>query len=270
MKFTRMIVPALVLGAALTTPAHAVPIVFDLSGTVAQHGGYNYGTAPGSYESWDDWESPGKTWSAQFVVETDLFGPLQTYSDERARNASFVGPPGAITPSLTVDGAALELAQFNTTSNRLSAWDSNGFITTPGPSWVIVPDQWMVRYDSREVTPQGTTSTLAFMMGFTEWIDATNMTGGTSMLDIEDVTSPLSFGSLLIPSNPLWFQDVELWLDDYDCDQTCRHTRAEWWTFTVTSVTRTVGSTQVPEPGTLALLLAGMGGALVMRRRRLI
>jgi len=266
MKFTRMILPALAVGAVATLPAHAVPVVFDFTGTISQHGGYDYSS--GTYQGWEEWDSAGTAFSAQFIVETDLFGPMATGENEYARSANFAALPGAITASFSIGGVPMALPRFNTEASFINAADSKGFVTFPSGGWSIVPDQWNVNFRSREVTPQGYTSLFDFSVGAAEDIDPVNMTGGTSMFSFEDITSPLSLVTLPIGS-PYRFKDVQFSLENYTCNPTCRVLDGEYWYTTVTSVTRTVGTTAVPEPATLALLLAGMGGALLMRRRRM-
>jgi hypothetical protein len=263
MKHTRKFLPALAIGAFLTTPIHAVPIVFEFAGTVSQQGVVDYRTG----EQLDDAGAVGTAWSAQFVVETDLFGPLQTGGTDLARMAGFAGLPGAVTPSLTIGGVSLDVARLNTDTSELRVSDSLGLITYSEGSWAIQPDQWGVNFRSREVTPLGIAGLIDLQMSFVDVFNSIDLTGGTSMLSLEDINSPLSLAMLPL-DNPLWFRDVEYTVENYSCVLTCAAINREFWALGVTSVTRTVGMTTVPEPGTLTLLLAGLGGALGLRRRR--
>lgn len=265
MKHTSKFLSAIAIGAVLTTPAQAVPIVFEFAGTVVQHSVLDYGTG----EQVEDYDSLGMAWTAQFIVETDLFGTMQTFNSGSGINMSFVGLPGGVTPSLTIGGVSVDVARFNTDTSMLRANDSLGLITFPGGGWSMQADQWGVNFRSREVTPQGTAGVIDFQMGFVDYFNAADLTGGTTMFSLEDVTSPLSFATLPL-DNPIWYRDVEYSVENYSCVLTCSAVNGELWSLGVGSVTRTVGARSVPEPGTLALLLAGLGGALVLRRRRTI
>jgi hypothetical protein len=262
MKNIRMCVAALSLGAGLASPVRAIPIVFEFSGMATQHS-----VLDSSGVQTDFAEDIGTAWSAQFVVETDLFGPVQTFTSDLARQASYNGGAGAVTPNLMIGGASIDVARLNTNTGMLRVSDSFGFVTYPDGNWAIQPDQWGVNFKSREVTPQGTTGEIDFQMGFVDYVNFEDLTGGTGLLSLEDVTSPLSFGTLAF-DNPLWFRDVEYSVSNYSCSVTCEFESYDFWSLGVTSVTRTVGTTSVPEPGSLALMLAGLGGMLAFRRRR--
>jgi hypothetical protein len=265
MKHPRRYLWALATGAVLTVPAHAVPIVFDFEGLVSQHSVLDYGTGV----QLEDNASVGTAWSAQFIVETDLFGPLQTSVSEYARMAGFTGLPGAVTPSLTIGGVSVDVARFNTDTSMLRVSDSFGFISFPGGGWTIQPDQWGVNFRSREVTSLGTAGIIDFQMGFVDNINVADLTGGTTMLNLEDITSPLSFATLPL-DNPAWFRDVEYTVENYSCALSCNAINADFWSLGITSVTRTVGAAPVPEPGTFTLLLAGLAGVFLLRRRRMV
>jgi len=263
MKHTSKYLSAMAIGAVLATPAQAVPIVFEFAGTVSQHSVLDYGTGV----QLEDAGAIGTAWTAQFIVETDLFGPLQTSASEFGRNAGFTGLPGAVTPSLTIGGVSLDVARFNTDTAMLRANDSLGLVTYPNGGWAMQPDQWGVNFRSSEITPQGIAGVIDFQMGFFDYFNVADLTGGTSMFSLEDVTSPLSFAALPL-DNPVWFRDVEYSVEGYSCVLTCNAVNVDFWSLGLTSVTRTVGANSVPEPDTLALLLAGLGGALGLRRRR--
>jgi hypothetical protein len=260
MKSSRSYLATLAIGVLVTTNANAVPVSIDFTGTVTQHSVIDY--PPG--EQVEIWSDVGTTWSAQFLIETDLFGPMQTFDGSFSRQGSFAGLPGAVTPSLTIGGVAIDVGRFNTDTSTVRFADSNGLISFPGGGWVIQPDQWIVKFASREITSAGTTSLSDLTMSFVDYFDAETLLGGTSLLSFDEVTSPLS--AVLLPfENPLWYRDVDYTVENYSCDTTCKVSNLDFWSLGVTSVTRTVHP--VPEPSSLALLLAGLG-VLVLRRRR--
>jgi hypothetical protein len=263
MKHPWKYLSALAVGAILTTPAQAIPITFDFSGLVVQRS-----TLDSTGAQTDHADDVGTPWSAQFVMETDLFGPMQSSTDQFGTIMRFTGAPGAVTTSLTIGGISIDAARYNTDSSNIFAADSTQWVEVPG-GWTLRPDQWGVNFRSREVTAQGIVADADLQMGFTDFFNFAEQTGGTELFDLDDVTSALSFASLPL-SDPRTFRDVEYSFANYSCDLGCTFTDYDFWSLGVASVTRTVGATAVPEPGTLALLLASLGGAFALRRRRAV
>lgn len=255
---------ALAISAALTTTAQAVPVVLDFTGTVAQRSFWDFATG---VQTWDP-TSSGAAWSARFVIESDAFGPVISNVSEYGRQAYYSGLPGAVTASLTIGGMPVDVAQFNTDTSTLRALDSAGVLIRPD-GWAIAPDQWGVSLRSMEVTSAGTAAASDLRMSIVEDFLYADETRGTSMFSLDDVASPLAL--LMLPfENPLWSRDVFYSVDNFSCGQTCVGVGRDLWSLRTSTVTRTVGSTAVPEPGMMALLLAGLAGVFALRRRRVL
>ena len=263
MKRTGRLLTTLLLGAWIT-PSHAIPISFDLAGTLTQRIDWNVITS----ESTFDLSRSGTAFSAQIVLDTDLFGPLAAPPFALGDRLSFASlEPAAVTRSLNVGGEDWNLTPFATDRSIVSAVDSYGLVCDPGCR--LAPDQVNLSMLSEQQSPLGLQGQTSLTLSFSA---ATGPAGEVepsgTWFDFDEVSTldqilqlPLVMANL----NP-----VRLTLQDtrFDCGERCSSTGVSTTYFDVTSITRSVAS--VPEPGTLALMGAGLLLAATLRRRRTI
>jgi len=244
-------------------PASAIPVTFDFSGTVTQV--LNFGPAPGVPTI--DLSTAGQAFSAQFIIDTDRFGPAMSSSADVGDRLTFGSAlPGAVTSSLMINGESIDIAPFSSNLASANFLDSNGVVSCGENCSRIAPDQFNVNTISQDLTPAGLsaarTLSFSFLAGFQSFDNPEQALAWFDFSPDFDLTQLASLPLLdsLRPSVSL--NDVL-----FDCTEVgCQPTGSRRTMFDVMSATRTVAS--VPEPGALGLLAIGLAGAWFTRRRQ--
>ena len=239
-------------------PASAIPVTFDFSGTVAQVliADFAAGGAPTL-----DLSTAGQAFSAQFIIDTDLFGPALSTASEFGDRLTFnTELPGAVTSSLMINGESIEIAPFSSNRGNAGFLDSYGVVSRG-----LAPDQFNVTANSVDVTPLGPAAARALSFSFVaDYQSFENPEAALTWFDF----SP-GFGLDQLATLPLLEAlRTSLTLGDllFDCSGAqCQLASTRQTMFNVTSSSRTVAS--VPEPGALGLLAIGLAGAWFTRRR---
>ncbi len=240
-------------------PAQAIPITFDLAGTLRQTAIIDSVAGTQTF----DLSRAGTAFSAQFVLETDLFLPPIVSESELNHRLSFrSSTPEAVLRSFTLGGVDLPLSPYAWNQDFISVGDSKGTVCTEA-GCRYAPDQWNLSMLSEEIGSQGASARRTISMGLVE----DSMPGaseGGQWFDFDD-----GFDIGTIAALPLdVIMPPSLSMSDYrfSCAERCTPIGQSWTVFEVTSFTRSVGN--VPEPGTLALLGVGLALGAALRRRR--
>jgi hypothetical protein len=227
------------------TPAFAVPIQFDISGTTQYYSFQNFvtGETGGHVEP--------RSFTMQFVFDTDAFGPgvMQEYDANRVLRFDALG--NAYSGSFTIDGVTTPMT-LEQNLVQLQFADSNGTVDTPeGP--VTGLDGVNLQLVGLPQDLGGSEFTALFFHSYGDTF--------SEYIDLDDPYSPENLFDVDLPG--AWMFYVH---QTASCDVTCSQTFGESWGFNVESIVRTNRS--VPEPGTLSLLALGLLGAGFARRRR--
>jgi hypothetical protein len=256
----KILAAAVVVGSA---PASAIPVTFDFSGTVAHIVNFGFAAGPPTF----DLSTMGQAFSAQFIIDTDLFGPAVPGTSDTSDRLIFNSAlPGAVNSSLVVNGEGIDFAPYSGNRANTAFFDSNGVVSCGENCSRIAPDQFNVNLISEESTPLGPAamrslsfSYVAGFQGFDNPESAMTWFDFSPDFDITQLASLPLLDSLR----------ASVLLTDYlfDCaGERCQLTGTRQTVFNVTSATRTVES--VPEPATFGLLAFGIAGAWFTRRRR--
>lgn len=250
---------AAVTTAVLTTmaiPASAIPITFDLGGTISSRSITDRFTGQPTRDD----SIVGQSFSARFVVETDAMRIDERIEDVDATYLTIrdAGATVGVQGFLTIGGIPIDVAPYALDDTYAQFTDSTGpfqFCDDFGCYDGVTPDNWMVGVRSTPVRPLPDYASINFFyFRFTESADAGVPGSGTSWLDLSQPTGPE-----LIATLPVTGYLPSLTFSQWT-DTTITSTR-----FNVTSFVRTVNS--VPEPGPLGLLAMGVLGAFAARRR---
>jgi hypothetical protein len=261
MKLRGPLLTTLALSACFSLPAHAIPITFDLSGTLRQTVDWDFASNTQTV----DLSRAGTAFSAQFVLETDLFAEPVASEADISRRLSFRSLAGdAVSRTLMADGLNVPLTPFTANSAVISVGDSKGWVCSEPTGCRFAPDQWNLSMISEEISAQGPSVRRLITMGLSAYSIPSDPLAGTDWFNFDDGFDIGTIGSLPLDAlNP-----INLSLQDYRfaCAERCLATGQIMNWFEVSSITRTVGN--VPEPGTLALLGVGLGFSMALRRRR--
>lgn len=254
-----VLVAAAIVSAA---PASAIPVTFDFTGTVQSTYYVDFVTG----EQVNDAGPTGAAFSAQFIIDTDLFGPPESSEAEFSDLITYSSLLGsAVSSSFLINGASVNLSPFSTNTATVTFGNSRGVVELEDGTKAISPDQWNVNLVSEELTPIGRTGYRSLSFGFVADFDASDPTGGPGWFDFSPGIDLDSIATL--PMLSTYGGPPSLFLTDrrYSCAERCLTTDLTLTAFTVATVTRS--ATSVPEPGTLSLFAVGLAGAWFMRRR---
>ncbi|MBM0105684.1 PEP-CTERM sorting domain-containing protein [Steroidobacter sp. S1-65] len=232
--------------------AHAVPIVFDFTGTVTESYDLDFGgiNTPHPHMS-------GQTVIGRITVETDqLLARTDMYPVQRRTTLSETGE--AITSELTIGGVTYDAAAF---AGATGFVDGMEFHSGPnlGPDIVRVGDastQYWVAPGEAPL-PDGT---YLFRELALYWSDADR-----GLIDLLNGFDPLSLIPVLAATTPIgYYQEVT-----GHCFAAANDCVTGLGTYTYFSIdSLSISTARVPEPGALALFAMGVLGVALGRRRR--
>jgi hypothetical protein len=248
---------AMSLGTAAVS-AHAVPIVFDFTGTVSYTINYLNG------QSTEDRTLAGQAVVGRITLETD---GLVTTTGTRpwgafSAHADLLGGADLITNELSIGGVRYDVDLYPDRFGELSALDANDE-PCPGPLCYLDSDLITIAdWSSQSLSAAPNSDYFERSLSLT-WSGAT--TGDPlGFVDLSVTFDPSNLMSVLagiLPEHGYYEQTT--WscaADVYDCTNTAFTTTA----FSIDSLTMHTPS--VPEPGTLALFAIGLLGSGVARR----
>jgi hypothetical protein len=244
--------------AIAATTAHAIPLVFNFTGSVSSRVTLDTG-GNASY----DHSLDGQAMSGWITLETDGLVTSST-TNERFDRLTFADSIGDsvewVTSGLTIGGVAYDVGGYQHDYGQLAYLDSNG-PTSCGPNCTsTTPDQWMVLDESRQLpnpAPNTRYNTRALSLSV---YDALNQFGfidlsqGFDALSV--LTLPSAYATGLYQENT-WF---------CGSSDSCNVQRTSTW-LQINSLSISAPPS-VPEPGTLALLAMGIFGTALTRRSK--
>jgi len=253
------------LSLALTTllvgfaaPSFAIPVVFDLAGTVKSRTIYDAATGTNTSDN----TLVGQTFNAQLVVETDRFPPGSVTDAFSFRdlflNTGFAAP-SPWSSSLTIAGTPIDVAVNDLNYAYIDLQDSKGPISCgPGCTTQANDSLTLVARSDRSGPLGVTNSSLLALLAYDP--------ADPSYINLDQ---PFSADSLL--TIPLPNLQLNYGTSFFDCQalNLCFVGGADNFWFDVTSVTRSIqGATAVPEPGSFALFASALFGLFLVARRR--
>jgi hypothetical protein len=242
--------------------AHAVPMVFDFTGTVSAtyHSDYvnqTHGT---------DVSQAGQIVTGRIVLELDDLASFNE-ATERGTYISFVDllntPSEPITSELSIGGIAHDVGAYSGDGGALVAFDSRGLPACEGCSperdRLSISDRsmeyWLRDGADAPPPPPGEYSYRSLTLNWNDpdWaVDFIDLSQGFQPLDLIQWVSTLVPGAFYVTSV-------------MDCaDRQCTTTSSSETRFIINSLA--ISTPSVPEPGTLALFGIGLLGGAVARR----
>jgi hypothetical protein len=262
MKRTHAVLGRAVLAMSLgmaAVSAHAVPIVFDFTGTVSYTVDYLNG------QSTEDRTLTGQSVVGRITLETDgLVSRTGTHSwGAYSAHLDLLGGPDLITNELSVGGVRYDVDLYPDRYGQLSALDSSDEEGAPCPGLIcsLAPDHINIADRSSQYLSAAPNSDYFERSLDLTWSSTADPLG---LVDLSVPFDPTTLMSVLAGILPQYgYYEQTTWSCGADVDR-CLNTAFTTTMFSVDSLTMHTPS--VPEPGTLALFAIGLLGSGVARR----
>lgn len=250
---------ALGLGVAASS-AHAVPIVFDFTGTVSYTINYLNG------QSTEDRSLTGQSVVGRITLETDgLLTRTGTISmGTYSAHLDLLGGPDLITNELSIGGVQYDVDFYPDRFGQVAAFDSSDVEGAPCPGLIcsVQPDTINVADRSTQYLSAAPNSDYFERSLSLLWSGSS--TDPLGLVDLSGGFDPSTLPSVLAGILPTFGSyEQTTWSCVADADD-CTNTALTDTMFSVDSLT--IHTPSVPEPGTLALFGIGLLGGAVARR----